>query len=468
MFLIFLNFFFLIFLTDTNQLPVFFEIGNADWKARSVTAGLHEFTAPEGIAILPQWMMFHLYLTEGDRISITSVKLPRAKLIKFQPVQYAFTQVPNAKQMLENELGYRYCTLTRGTTISIQDSAKEQTFELIVKETEPARSVYTLNSAVSVDFDEPVEKPGNTIVAEKIVLNEPVSGKVDESSYVYYTFANNPAFDDQNIVFEVEAIEGDPDVFVSQTRSKPTITDCTWSATRTGGERVVVAPDDPNRIKTSFWIGIRGHMESARFRIACLLETPVSEEELLESSGIVVPTSILRSSERIAPSSEHIRCSNCHSWVPEMSMFRHEAFCKRNVQKCDICQAVVQLSQVASHYHCPKCQRLCDKENHFHCDICSKSFSRKRFEDHTHCPSCKKAVTKPELNKHIEMFHQNSINCDGCGKAFDLESLKVHKGWLLLLLFVFVSRYCFIIFLILLVFLVTLIYHIFSLSTIHS
>ncbi len=52
-------------------------------------------------------MMHTLLLDEGDRVTVTSVKLPRATSVKFKPRLYSFTQIQNPKGVLENVLGLR-------------------------------------------------------------------------------------------------------------------------------------------------------------------------------------------------------------------------------------------------------------------------------------------------------------------------------------------------------------------------
>ncbi len=406
-----------------EQLPVFFELENTEWKARTIVAGLKEFTAPNGTAVLPGWMMQQLYLAEGDYVKLTSVKLPRATSVKFKPVR----SFKGTKAVLEQELSLHYTTLTQDTTIAISDG-QGKLVELIVQELQPARSCYILGAELSVEFDEPAESQAEE--NKVISLNEPVSGEVAPNQYVYYEVKNNSSLDEKQIVFELEALSGDPDLFVSQQTAHPSIIANDWSAMLSGGERIVVKPTDPLRKKNSFWVSVRGHIEACSFRLACFVEDVPTTEEALESSGIYPMTSVLSTTQEAAPGPDFLRCATCNKWVPEQSFYRHEAFCKRSILKCPICSALIQTAQKDMHNHCATCQLLVDPANHVHCAVCHKGMSKGKMAQHAHCNLCPTAFEcKPDqLKKHAELMHANSIACE-CGKLFDLETLKMHAAY---------------------------------------
>jgi hypothetical protein len=199
-----------------EQLPVFFELENGEWRSRSVVGGLLEFTAAPNTAVIPAWILQTLYAADGDTIRITSVKLPRATRVKFRPVSTAFK---GSKDMLEQELSLRYSTLTQGTTIAVNDGSN--LVELEILELEPARCCYILNSQVNVEFDAALQPAADesTILA----LNDPIEAQVQANRYIFWELKNNPAFDDKCIVIELQALQGDPDLFVSQSSSHPSI-----------------------------------------------------------------------------------------------------------------------------------------------------------------------------------------------------------------------------------------------------
>ncbi len=93
---------------------------------------------------------------QGDRVTVSSVKLPRATSVRLQPVRYSFTQLPNPKSVLEGSLGLGYTTLTRDTSISVACGPRESdVHELVVRDLQPARCAYVMGSALPVEFDEP-------------------------------------------------------------------------------------------------------------------------------------------------------------------------------------------------------------------------------------------------------------------------------------------------------------------------
>lgn len=373
-----------------------------------------EFTAPPGVVLLPRWMMQTLFLVEGDRVTVSSVKLARATSVRLQPVRYAFSQLPNPKGVLESSLGLGYTTLTRDTTISVACGPRDtDVYELVVMDVQPTRCAYVLGSSVAVEFDEPQEPPSNAVVNQVLALNDVVEGSVAGNAYSYYELKNNPAMGASSVVIEVQSVSGDPDVVVSQATSHPSLVNFTWSglqvrrrrcgvcvelrrltrgrAGQEGGERIVIRPDDAERKKTSFYISVRGHREEASYRLAAFLEEPVSQQDLLEyahallllfvcvahltrprrSSGVEPVASVLRKTqERPTGVADSVQCTNCSVWLPAATAFRHEgnaaracrgdvgahsvgsaAFCKRNVFRCAVCQAVVQTAQKDFHWH---------------------------------------------------------------------------------------------------------------------
>lgn len=144
---------------------------------------------------------------------------------------------------------------------------------------------------------------------------------------------------------------------MSQDTSQPTLTNHQWAGLQAGGERIVIAPDDPQRRKASFYVSVRGHRGNASFRMAAFLEEPVTHADATRSSGIGPLASVLKPATVERPGPDYVQCSNCAVWLPEATAFRHEAFCKRNVMRCPTCLAVVQLSQKDFHTHCAKVRK---------------------------------------------------------------------------------------------------------------
>lgn len=54
-------------------------------------AGVYEFSAPEGVALLPKWMMGNLKLREGSKVSFTTVRdLPKGQFVRLRSVLLRF------------------------------------------------------------------------------------------------------------------------------------------------------------------------------------------------------------------------------------------------------------------------------------------------------------------------------------------------------------------------------------------
>jgi hypothetical protein len=155
------------------------------------------------------------------------------------------------------------------------------------------------------------------------------------------------------------------------------------------------------------------------------LQEPATDEELLKSSGITPIKSLLQTQVE-SPGPDFVCCTNCANWVPENTAFRHEAFCKRNLCRCEVCQAVIQVAQRSFHYHCPVCTKLVTKEDHMHCSVCNRGLDAAHFATHAHCPSCKLEMEVSQVPKHVDLFHTASLKCE-CGRLFEFEALRLHK-----------------------------------------
>jgi hypothetical protein len=116
--------------------PMVFEISSRSGKRSFV--GVLEFTAPEGYAALPTWMMENLMVKESDPLQIRRVKLPRGQFLKLQPHSDKFYEVGNAKAMLEWVLrGFN--ALAVGDTIHVNHDHKEYKFDVL--HVEPGQAI---------------------------------------------------------------------------------------------------------------------------------------------------------------------------------------------------------------------------------------------------------------------------------------------------------------------------------------
>jgi hypothetical protein len=66
------------------EYPMMFEVSNPVAQGFKTHCGVMEFSAEEGVAVLPHWLMQHLNIAEGGVVRVTNVSLPRATYVKFQ------------------------------------------------------------------------------------------------------------------------------------------------------------------------------------------------------------------------------------------------------------------------------------------------------------------------------------------------------------------------------------------------
>ena len=131
--------------------PMMFQIGNPANGART-HCGVMEFTAPEGMAYLPYWMMSGLCLQNGSVVDIRSATLKKGTFVKFQPHKTKFTTLTNPRVVLEKALRSFSC-LTQGSMIEIKHGT--QKFYLDVLETKPGNAITIIDTDVNVDFAPP-------------------------------------------------------------------------------------------------------------------------------------------------------------------------------------------------------------------------------------------------------------------------------------------------------------------------
>lgn len=103
---------------------------------------------------LPNWMMGHLLLQEGDEITVESVTLSTAKFARFQPQSKDFLDITNPKAVLEKALRNFNC-LTKGDVIAINYLNRD--YELCVLELKPNDAVSIIECDMEVDFAPPVD-----------------------------------------------------------------------------------------------------------------------------------------------------------------------------------------------------------------------------------------------------------------------------------------------------------------------
>jgi ubiquitin fusion degradation protein 1 len=171
------------------QYPLMFQIQNKKaHPPKILTCGVQDFTAPEGVAYVPKWMMRNLGLHDnsdtnnqnaGDIATITSVTLPSATFIQLQPQSVAFLNISNPKAVLEQVLR-KYPTLTKGSTVLFYYNDKEHYMKVLdIKPMTSSNAVSIINADVEVDFAPPVgyvepERPKPKVIEDEIEEEDPL------------------------------------------------------------------------------------------------------------------------------------------------------------------------------------------------------------------------------------------------------------------------------------------------------
>lgn len=134
--------------------PMFFRIVNPS-AGKFTHCGVMEFSAPEGCAYLPQWMMNMLQLEQEDFFFIRKMDIPKGEIVTFQPHFTKFTELSNPRAVLERALKNFAC-LTKGDTICITHG--DMIFPIDVTAVAPDKSshaISVLDTDLKVDFEEP-------------------------------------------------------------------------------------------------------------------------------------------------------------------------------------------------------------------------------------------------------------------------------------------------------------------------
>lgn len=128
----------------------------------TIHCGVMEFTADEGVAYVPAWMMRHIHASDASLIRVINVTIPKATFVQIRPHRTAFIELSNPRVVLEHALR-NFATLTQGSTICVQHADRD--FLIDIVETRPANAVLVIETDLQVDFLEP--KDAKEIEAQK-------------------------------------------------------------------------------------------------------------------------------------------------------------------------------------------------------------------------------------------------------------------------------------------------------------
>ncbi|KAF3454680.1 hypothetical protein FNV43_RR05128 [Rhamnella rubrinervis] len=164
--------------------PMLFELNNPT-AGRVTHCGVLEFVADEGLIYLPDWMMDHMLLQDGEIVEVKNTSLVKGTNVKLQPHTSDFLDISNPKAILETALR-SYTCLTTGDTVLVSYNNKKYYINVI--ETKPSSAVSIVETDCEVDFAPPLdykepEKPASTLSNKALVEEEPTSKKAKLSPF---------------------------------------------------------------------------------------------------------------------------------------------------------------------------------------------------------------------------------------------------------------------------------------------
>ena len=161
--------------------PMMFTLQNTI-LGNSTNVGVLEFTADNGICILPNWLFEQLNLDYGAEVNLMlQTGTSRGKFVKLQPHKTEFIELPDPRAILERNLS-NYVCLTKGDTIQVKVVNKLFLFDILeVKPVNSTNCICLIEADIEVDFAPPldyVEKPPELVKRQSSVnldegANEP-------------------------------------------------------------------------------------------------------------------------------------------------------------------------------------------------------------------------------------------------------------------------------------------------------
>ena len=132
---------------DFSGEPLMFRLTQGD---RSTHCGVLEFTAEADSIIMPTWMMENLKVEEGDNVTVESVKLPKATMVKLKTSSAEFLERYDPKPMLEARFIHFTC-LTEGDRVSVLVNGGVH--QMTVIQTQPESAVCIIDCDLNVEFE---------------------------------------------------------------------------------------------------------------------------------------------------------------------------------------------------------------------------------------------------------------------------------------------------------------------------
>lgn len=402
----------------------------------AIYAGIREFSADEGQAVLSPYLLEALGISAEDlehapplqdedqaidltgdtertdsrapRITVRAEQLSKGTYVRLRPLEPGYNP-GDWKSLLERQLRASYTTLTKDALLSVR-GVKGEEFRFLVDRFRPeGNGICVVDTDLEVDIEALNEEQaretlrqiaarsqvapgssGGSSVGHTIDIWKDVEGQVLPGHYVDYELT---AWDrSRPIVIEIADI-GDGqeiDLFVSpkSTRQRAVPRDSEhvfgdFSSPASGTKSIVIQPTNVElESAEALLISVHGYSlpDSGD------LDLVPRKYKLRARASLVTGTSAapMELDGAAEHSADEEQCKNCLQWVPRRTMVLHENFCRRNNILCPKCMNVFQKSSTewAHHWHCPEHSdsygsTLLSKAKHEHI----------RHSQHT-CPSC--------------------------------------------------------------------------------
>lgn len=386
--------------------PMMFRLVNQK-NGNAIYAGIREFSAEEGQAVLSPYLLEALGIKEeelktgrtqeagdnvidltgddneaqdgGVQITVKAQQLPKGTYVRLRPLEAGYNP-DDWKSLLERQLRASYTTLTMNAMLSVR-GVKGEEFRFLVDKFEPeGEGICVVDTDLEVDIEALNEEqaretlrqiaersqhaPGSTAGSSKghtIDIWKDVDGQVLEGDYVDYDL---PSWDrSRPLVIELSGIEEgqEVDLLVSpkSTRQRALPRDSEhvfgdFSSPIDGTKRIVLQPTNVElEGAENLLISVHGYSlpdsgdpstSPRRYK----LRAKVGDLQ----GSVDAPIGLDNSAGH---SSDEEQCKNCLQWVPKRTMILHESFCRRNNILCPDCKNVFLKSSTtwADHWHCP-------------------------------------------------------------------------------------------------------------------
>lgn len=400
--------------------------------------GVLNFTASEGSICVPDWIAEQLGLSEYSHVRLTSVSLPKGTFCQLQPLSSAWLDVPVELRLPVLEYNLRnYQTLTQGACIGVM--YHHVTHQLRVVDCRPTSAVSIIDTDIEMDLLEPADAglPASMPYVPQIMMpGQACSGSCGgperrgmPAMYVVPASAHAGA---AVVRINVQAVRGDPDLYVSQTVLRPSRAGYTWCRQSVGNVSLTLAgrggdlcADQP------IFIGIAAidDAEEAAFVLSVELLHGRAAAGALSAQGKdaqLAPAACVgwvQQSPAAPATATGFVCSNCAvSMLSQMQMLVHERNCIRYTYKCKQCGMCMKTTDRAKHDAVVHTMLSC---------ICGAQFDQyalHRHQQENQCPKrsvpctnkwCSLQISADLLDEHVIRCKSRSIQCPLCDTSPD-------------------------------------------------